>query len=140
MNLLIVVVLFFTVSTVKAGTQACCSPAPSGAPGACDEDNNLCMYAKAPGSAVTVTCPAVGGHKNTQVTVNEGTTTCWMKPSTETAKLDCAKIPYKCLPTKGTTKGNNNNKKNSNNPSKGVSLATSVIFAISLEILICTIF
>merc|ERR1712126_584735 len=149
MNLLIVVVLFFTVSTVKAGTQACCSPAPTGDPGACNEDDNLCVYKKNSAGTVAVTCPEKGTHQTGQVTVASGTTTCWIKPSADTAKLGCDKLPYQCSPTQGTTNNNNsnnknnnknNNKKNSNNPSKGVSLATSVIFAISLEILICTIF
>merc|ERR1712126_5771 len=104
MNLLIVVVLFFTVSTVKAGTQACCSPAPTGDPGACNEDDNLCVYKKNSAGTVAVTCPEKGTHQTGQVTVASGTTTCWIKPSADTAKLGCDKLPYQCSPTQGTTK------------------------------------
>merc|ERR1712168_641821 len=141
MNLLIVVVLFFTVLTVTVKAASKCCKDATGDIANCDDGNNLCMYEKNSGGTVAVTCPSKASQMITQVTVNSGTTTCWIKPSEDTAKLACDKIPYICSPTQGTTKGNNsnnknNNKKNSNNPSKGVSLATSVIFAISLEILI----
>merc|ERR1712189_10513 len=140
MNLLIVAVLmFFTVSTVKATDRGCCTG--PGAPAKCAADGqNICIYVKNGGS-VTVTCGARG---TATPSTNLDPTKCYLEPSAATEKLTCKALPMPCQLTKAPTavtnnnnnNNNNNNSNNSNNPNKGVSSATSVIFAISLEILI----
>merc|ERR1712126_265962 len=143
MNLLIVVVLmFFTVLNVAGNPTKCCKDAGSAdsADSCATDDSKLCRYIKpAAGGALKVACvnsgPSTGPTKG-----SGGDPPCFLKPGEPTTKLfACGALPKPCLPkATGTTGGNNNN--NNNNHSKGVSSATSVIFAISLEILICTIF